>query len=349
MVTNIKGDLLSSDCVIRCHQVNCRGVMGAGLAKQVKEKYPEAFDPYGNLCKTLGSKLLGEVQFIACHDGTIIANMFAQDGYDAKGVQTDMTALEECLDRLQIFAAKTGLKVGFPKNLGAGLAGGDWGKIEALINTYFGTAVADCIIVELDGGASTTGEKATESVTAGEGTAEPATAGEGTAKPATAGEAAPNLPATAPKPEKKKKKKVQVTIYTDGACSGNPGPGGWAAILTADGIDNKEMSGGEKDTTNNRMELTAVIKALEALRMPCEVKLYSDSTYVVNSITKGWMAGWKKAGWTKKGGLPNTDLWKQVDELLQKHNVTFFWVKGHADNPMNNRCDELAQAASRRA
>lgn len=338
MVTNIKGNLLSSDCVIRCHQVNCRGVMGAGLAKQVKEKYPEVFGPYSDLCKALGNKLLGEVQFIACHDSTIIANMFAQDGCGTQGIQTNMAALEECLDRLQIFAAKTGLKVGFPKYLGAGLAGGNWEKIEPLIKTYFGTAVADCIIVEWNGDASTAGEKAIESVTAKEEATEPTTPEE-TAKSV----------ATASKPKKKGKKRVQVTIYTDGACSGNPGPGGWAAILTADGMENKEMSGGEKDTTNNRMELTAVIKALDALRIPCEVKLYSDSTYVVNSITKGWMEGWKKAGWTKKGGLPNTDLWKQVDGLLQKHDVTFFWVKGHAENPMNNRCDELAQAASRRA
>ena len=134
----------------------------------------------------------------------------------------------------------------------------------------------------------------------------------------------------------------KVTIYTDGACSGNPGPGGWGAILMYKDMK-RELSGGEKDTTNNRMELTGVITALNALKEPCLVDLYTDSQYIVNAINKGWLEGWKKKGWKRKDGeLKNPDLWKELDRLLGIHNVTFNWVKGHAENEFNNRCDELA-------
>lgn len=133
----------------------------------------------------------------------------------------------------------------------------------------------------------------------------------------------------------------QVTIHTDGACSGNPGPGGWAAILRY-GRAEKELSGGERETTNNRMELTAVIKALEALREPCAVAVYTDSQYISRAICEGWLDKWKAAGFTKKGGLKNAELWQALDGLLQKHEVTFHWIKGHAQNAANNRCDELA-------
>ena len=133
-----------------------------------------------------------------------------------------------------------------------------------------------------------------------------------------------------------------VTIYTDGACSGNPGPGGWGAILQY-GSAEKEMSGGEHRTTNNRMELLGVINALQALREPCVVDLYTDSQYICNAINQHWLAGWKKAGWKRKGGeLKNPDLWQTLDGLLQTHQVSFHWVKGHADNEFNNRCDRLA-------
>ena len=136
----------------------------------------------------------------------------------------------------------------------------------------------------------------------------------------------------------------RVEIYTDGACSGNPGPGGWAAILKK-GEAEKEISGGEPMTTNNRMELSAAIMALEALKMPCEFDLYSDSRYLVDSVTKGWVLTWKKSGWMRKGkAVPNTDLWLRLLDLLEQHKVTFIWVKGHASNPYNNRCDELAVA-----
>ena len=134
-----------------------------------------------------------------------------------------------------------------------------------------------------------------------------------------------------------------VTIYTDGACSGNPGPGGWGAILMY-GPHKKEMSGGEAQTTNNRMELTGVIEALSALKEPCNVLLTTDSKYVVDSITNGWVYGWQKRGWVKSDKKPalNVDLWKQLLPLLEKHQVTFHWVKGHAGHPENERCDQLA-------
>ena len=133
----------------------------------------------------------------------------------------------------------------------------------------------------------------------------------------------------------------EVSIYTDGACSGNPGPGGWGAILRY-GAAEKEISGGEAMTTNNRMELTAAIRALEALKESCAVDLYTDSQYLEKAINEGWMKSWKAKGWTKKGGLKNAELWQELDGLLHKHRVTLHWVKGHADNPYNNRCDALA-------
>jgi ribonuclease HI len=135
-----------------------------------------------------------------------------------------------------------------------------------------------------------------------------------------------------------------VTIYTDGACSGNPGPGGWGAILMYGGRE-KEISGGETSTTNNRMELISVISALKALKEPCKVNLYTDSQYVSNAINLGWLESWQKKGWKRKGGeVKNPDLWTALVPLLDKHDVTFTWVKGHADNEYNNRCDEIAVA-----
>ena len=140
----------------------------------------------------------------------------------------------------------------------------------------------------------------------------------------------------------------KVTIYTDGACSGNPGPGGWGAILSYNG-HMKEISGGEEETTNNRMELLAAISALEALKEPCDVTLYSDSKYLVDSISKGWVLSWEKAGFQKKGkAVPNTDLWKRLLTLIRMHSVSFIWVKGHSANEFNNRCDELAVAQWKR-
>jgi ribonuclease HI len=134
-----------------------------------------------------------------------------------------------------------------------------------------------------------------------------------------------------------------VDIYTDGACSGNPGRGGWGAILVY-GNREKELSGGERETTNNRMELTAVISALQALREPCEVTLTSDSKYVIDAITKGWAVSWRAKGWKKADKSPalNVDLWEVLLDLLEKHKVTFVWVHGHTGHPYNERCDVLA-------
>lgn len=134
-----------------------------------------------------------------------------------------------------------------------------------------------------------------------------------------------------------------VTIYTDGACSGNPGPGGWGAILEYGGVE-KELSGGEISTTNNRMELTAVIRALQALKQPCTVELYSDSKYVIDALEKGWAVGWQKRGWIKSDKKPalNADLWQILLDLCQVHILHTHWVKGHAANPKNERCDQLA-------
>lgn len=138
----------------------------------------------------------------------------------------------------------------------------------------------------------------------------------------------------------------KVTVYTDGACSGNPGKGGFGAVLIYNGV-RKEISGGYISTTNNRMEIMAVIKGLEALKEPCRVTLYSDSRYVVDAIEKGWLAKWQKNNWyrNKSEKALNVDLWKRLSELLKIHEVTFVWVKGHADNVENQRCDTLAREA----
>ena len=141
----------------------------------------------------------------------------------------------------------------------------------------------------------------------------------------------------------------QVELYTDGACSGNPGPGGWGAILIFKGIE-KELSGGEASTTNNRMELTAVIEGLSALKESCIVELYSDSKYVIDGLSKGWAVSWRKNGWKKADKKPalNPDLWETLLTLTEKHQMRYHWVKGHAENPYNNRCDELAVAESKK-
>ena len=141
----------------------------------------------------------------------------------------------------------------------------------------------------------------------------------------------------------------ELTIYTDGACSGNPGPGGWGAILLY-GEHRKELSGGEKLTTNNRMEITAVIEALRRLKEPCKVKVYSDSAYVVNCFRQGWMHNWKRNGWKNSKGQPveNQELWKELDQLMDKHQVEYIKVKGHSDNELNNHCDFLAREAIRK-
>ena len=141
----------------------------------------------------------------------------------------------------------------------------------------------------------------------------------------------------------------QVEIFTDGACSGNPGAGGWGAVLRYETTE-KELSGGASDTTNNRMELTAVIEALSALKEPCAVDLTTDSKYVVDSVTKKWVYSWKSRNWVKSDRKPalNVDLWEKLLPLLEKHQVHFIWVKGHAGHPENERCDRLAVEQSKK-
>ncbi len=140
----------------------------------------------------------------------------------------------------------------------------------------------------------------------------------------------------------------EVIIYTDGACSGNPGKGGWGAILICSNL-RKEISGAEKETTNNRMELTAPIEALKLLKRPCKVKLYSDSAYLVNAFKQKWIYNWIKNGWktADKQEVKNKELWQQIYEFTKVHSIEWIKVKGHSDNEFNNRCDELAVAATR--
>ena len=140
-----------------------------------------------------------------------------------------------------------------------------------------------------------------------------------------------------------------VDIFTDGACSGNPGPGGWGAILRYKDTD-KCISGGEAETTNNRMELSAVIEAMKLLKEPCEVTLWTDSKYVADGLGKGWAAGWKKNGWRKADKKPalNPDLWDELLSLYDKHDVTIQWIKGHASHPENEKCDRMAVAESQK-
>ena len=137
----------------------------------------------------------------------------------------------------------------------------------------------------------------------------------------------------------------QVTIFTDGACSGNPGPGGWCAILRA-GPHEKVLSGSDPETTNNRMELTAVIEGLAALKRPCRVQVVSDSKYVCDAVNERWLPAWKRKGWKKSDGKPvlNPELWQRLDALLASHKVAFTWIKGHAGHPENERCDAAAVA-----
>ncbi len=141
----------------------------------------------------------------------------------------------------------------------------------------------------------------------------------------------------------------KIEMFTDGACSGNPGPGGWGTILRYNGVE-KELSGGAPDTTNNRMELTAVIEGLKALKEPCEVTICTDSKYVCDGINLGWAKGWRARGWKKADKKPalNPELWGELLELVEKHTVTFNWIKGHAGHPENERCDQLAVAESQK-
>ncbi|MEG1477730.1 MAG: ribonuclease HI [Oscillospiraceae bacterium] len=141
----------------------------------------------------------------------------------------------------------------------------------------------------------------------------------------------------------------QITIYTDGACSGNPGPGGWGAVLDYKGT-RREISGGDADTTNNRMEMMAFISALKLLKEPCEITLCSDSKYVIDGLSKGWAKGWRARGWVKSDRKPalNSDLWAMLLDLTESHKITYNWIKGHAGHKENERCDAMAVAQSQK-
>ncbi|MEF9976132.1 MAG: ribonuclease HI [Oscillospiraceae bacterium] len=141
----------------------------------------------------------------------------------------------------------------------------------------------------------------------------------------------------------------QITIYTDGACSGNPGPGGWGAVLDYKGT-RREISGGDADTTNNRMEMMAFISALQLVKEPCEITLCSDSKYVIDGLSKGWAKGWRARGWVKSDRKPalNSDLWAMLLDLTESHKITYNWIKGHAGHKENERCDALAVAQSQK-
>ena len=141
----------------------------------------------------------------------------------------------------------------------------------------------------------------------------------------------------------------EITLYTDGSCSKNPGPGGWGAILRYKSYE-IELSGGSTETTNNKMELTGAIEGLKALKEPCIVSLYTDSRYLCDDVNKGWLKNWVRNGWKKSDKSPvlNSELWKELIALTEKHKVTFIWVKGHADNEYNNRCDKMAVAQTRK-
>lgn len=361
-VKEVRGDLFAYDAKVRCHQVNCKGVMGAGLAKQVKEKYPEAYEQYKALCDQFGSSLLGHTQFVICHDGTVIANLFAQDGYGTDAVQTVMGALDDCLSQVANFCFRIDAKPAFPKLMGCGLAGGNWDDVSKLIAQYFDFRSAGCTIVEYAPNETTPAPTEELKVDAPAAEPTPKADEQGTEAGDPASEVEPK-PAKKPRAPRKPKEEFkpdylvddsetklsEVTIYTDGSCRFNPGPGGWAAVLLAQtkkGLAEKCVSGGKEESTNQEMELTAVKEALSLLKTPCRITLYSDSSYVINSIAKGWLEGWKQKNWKKKGGIANLELWQEVDQLLQQHKINCIWVKGHADTAYNNICDEMAQAES---
>ena len=211
-----------------------------------------------------------------------------------------------CLKSIYTLAVRYNLSVAFPVSKNAP----NWKTTQALINLFFKEEHAPILYLAEHNGAST-------------------------------------LPAPSEAPQKETPSKTQkspkVDIFTDGACSGNPGPGGWAAILIM-GSHKKELVGGAADTTNNQMELSAPIAALQELKRPCDVTLYSDSQYLINAFEKGWLENWQKNGWKRSDKKPvqNVELWKELITLTAKHTVKFVWVKGHADNEYINRCDELA-------
>ena len=246
--------------------------------------------------------------------------------------------------------------------MGCGLAGGNWDDVSKLIAQYFDFKSAGCTIVEYTPNETipAPAEKPKVDVPAAEPEPKADEPGTETGEPVPAVEPKPAKKPRAPRKHKEEfapdylvddleAKLSEVTIYTDGSCRFNPGPGGWAAVLLAQtkkGPAEKRVSGGKEESTNQEMELTAVKEALSLLKTPCRITLYSDSSYVINTIAKGWLEGWKQKNWKKRGGIANLELWQEVDQLLQQHKINCIWVKGHADTAYNNICDEMARAES---
>lgn len=321
-IKNIKGDLLSSNCVIRCQIVNCCGVADGGLAAQVEEKYPEAAAIYKGLCNTFGAGLLGEVQLVPCHDGSVIANMFAQSEWSGNKSVTNIQALEKCFERILILAAKTGLSFGFPKNLGAGYGKGDWEEISSLIEGYFSHPSDKCFVVEYE-----EPPKPAE-VPESEGRSAPAKESKSTeeAKPA-------EEPKPAERPQEPSKpagepKKIHVQICAMGI--NENGAGGWGVVLRA-GKTDKVLSGGAAKSPAEDMVLTAMISGLAALKWPCKVDLFINSFAIMNAVSSN-------------GGKPigATALWNQLAEAQAKHTVSVHLTDGY-DTAIVERCKAAAK------
>lgn len=322
-VHEMKGNFLTSDCDVRAYSVSCQGGGSQGIGEELRKMYPAAWSSYEALCKTLGDKLLGEVHFEACHDGTIIAYMFTQGDDDIEKEQTDLLAWEECLDRLNIFAAKTKLIIGFVKEDDRSASDRKWDKIHEQIQKYFQTDITNCIIVEQSENSEngdTEEGKITKSITLKSDAKTPGDKGKG-------------------------KETTEVSIFIGGTCAKNTGLGGWGVILSSDGVKSKELCGSKEATSADQMELTAAIRALEALKFPCKIQLYSASQYVVNAFVEGWLNRWKEDGW-RNGDVKNLRLWQRLDKLVKLHTVTIRWIKDHTSNPQITRCHELANAAA---
>lgn len=309
MIKEEAGHLFLTDKArVKCYQVSCTGEMDHGVAADAKNKYPEMYAEYQERCRQFGEKTLGDVQFYVSGDGNVLANMFAQGAYPSGKSYIDYFRLLECLRKVREFADRYGLSVALPRSLGCGHAGGEWDKVYPLIEQVFGVPGApDCYVMHF---VPESEDKY----------------GDLRRTPA---------PASTERPI--------IQIYTDGACSGNPGPGGWGAILVH---EEKELafSGGSRSTTNNRMEITAVIEAVKRLKRPCRIELFSDSQYVCKAFTEKWIDKWKQNGWkrTPREPVKNADLWQELLTLLEPHTMVVHWIRGHNGHPYNERCDAMA-------
>lgn len=315
-IKNIKGDLLSSNCAIRCQIVNCCGVADGGLAAQVEEKYPEAAAIYKGLCNTFGAGLLGEVQLVPCHDGSVIANMFAQAEWDGNKSVTNIQALEKCFERILLLAAKTGLSFGFPKNLGAGYGRGDWEEISALMEGYFAHPSDNCFVVEYEEPPKPAEEvKPAEKPTPGE-------------EPKPTEPSQPTEKLQEPTNPTEEPKKIHVQICAMGV--NENGAGGWAVVLRA-GKTNKVLAGGAAKSLAEDMVLTAMISGLSALKWPCKVDLFINSFAIMNAVSSN-------------GGKPigATALWNQLAEAQAKHTVAVHLTDGY-DATVVERCRTAAR------